>query len=194
MRKYSENKYIALKKNEFSHGDYSLIPIHCKDMERIRKWRNAQIYVLRQSDILSSHDQKLYYDDIIKPSFYDKNTRLLLFSFIKNNQLIGYGGLVNISWKDKRAEMSFLLDDQRALNESRYKEDMGNFIHLIKKVIFEEMKFNRVFTETFSFRTFHISILEENGYVKEGALREHVLESDKFYDSIIHGMIKGDVF
>ena len=55
------------------------------------------------------------------------------------------------------------------------------------------MKFNRVFTETFAFRTFHISILEENGYMKEGILRNHILESGKFYDSIIHGMIKGDV-
>ena len=71
---------------------------------------------------------------------------------------------------------------------------MANFIHLIKKIIFEEMKFNRVFTETFAFRKFHISILEENGYVKEGTMREHILKSNKFYDSIIHGIVNGDTF
>ena len=189
----SENKYTSLKQNKFSYNDYILVPIRCEDMERIRQWRNAQMSVLRQSIKLSPRDQKLYFENVIKSSFTNKEAKQLLFSFIKNNQLIGYGGLVNISWKDKRAEMSFLLDDQRAQNEFQYKEDMANFIYLIKKVIFEEMKFNRVYTETFAFRTFHISILEENGYTKEGTLREHILESDKFYDSIIHGMVKGDV-
>jgi len=187
------SKYTALQQNEFSYSDYVLVPIRSEDMENIRQWRNAQMSVLRQSVKLSQDDQKLYFENVIKSSFADKQTKQLLFSFIKNNQLIGYGGLVNISWKDKRAEMSFLLDDQRAQKKIQYKEDMANFICLIKKVIFEEMKFNRVFTETFAFRTFHISILEENGYVKEGSLREHILESSKFYDSIIHGIVKGDV-
>lgn len=189
----SEIKYISLKQKNFIYGDYILGSIRQKDMEKIRKWRNAQISILRQSVKLLPEDQELYFKNVIKPSFNNKKTHQLLFSIIKNSELIGYGGLVNISWENKRAEMSFLLDDQRAKNEILYKEDMNNFIYLIKKVIFEEMKFNRMYTETFSFRTFHISILEENGYMKEGILRSHILESGKFYDSIIHGMIKGDV-
>jgi RimJ/RimL family protein N-acetyltransferase len=189
----SEIKYKALKQNDFSCGDYILVSIRQEDMERIRQWRNAQMSVLRQSVKLSPGHQKLYFENVIKSSFDDKETKQLLFSLIKNNQLIGYGGLVNISWKDKRAEMSFLLDDQIANKKNLYKEDMTNFIYLIKKLVFEEMKFNRVFTETFAFRAFHISILEENGYVKEGILRDHILVSGKFYDSIIHGIIKGDV-
>jgi RimJ/RimL family protein N-acetyltransferase len=188
----SEIKYIALKQNIFSYGDYILVSIRREDMERIRLWRNAQMSVLRQSVKLSSVDQKLYFENVIKSSFNDKETKQLLFSLIKNDQLIGYGGLVNISWKDKRAEMSFLLDDQRAKNKTLYNEDMVNFIYLIKRVIFEEMKFNRLFTETYAFRKLHISILEKNGFVKEGILRNHILKSGKFYDSIIHGMIKGD--
>ena len=189
----SEIKYIALKQKNFSYGDYILVSIRQKDMKKIRQWRNAQMSILRQSVKLLPGEQELYFKNVIKPSFTNKETKQLLFSIIKNSQLIGYGGLVNISWKNKRAEMSFLLDDQRAKNKILYKEDMINFIYLIKKVIFEEMKFNRMYTETFAFRTFHISILEENGYMKEGILRNHLLESGKFYDSIIHGMIKGDV-
>jgi len=189
----SEIKYIALKQKNFSYGDYILVSIRQKDMKKIRQWRNAQMSILRQSVKLLPGEQELYFKNVIKPSFTNKETKQLLFSIIKNSQLIGYGGLVNISWKNKRAEMSFLLDDQRAKNKILYKEDIINFIYLIKKVIFEEMKFNRMYTETFAFRKFHISILEENGYMKEGILRNHLLESGKFYDSIIHGMIKGDV-
>lgn len=184
--------YIALKENKFHLGDYALIPIRQKDMEIIRQWRNAQISNLRQSAKLSMIDQKLYFKNVVKLNFTNKETEQLLFSLLKNNKLIGYGGLVNLSWKDRRAEMSFLLDDQRARNEHFYKEDMTYFITLIKRVVFEEIRFNRMFTETFAFRKFHILILEENGYVREGILRDHIMESGKFYDSVIHGMNRSD--
>ena len=80
-----------------------------------------------------------------------------------------------------------------AEKKTLYKEDMTNFISLIKKVVFEEIKFNRMFTESFAFREYHISILEENAYKKEGILRDHIVEFGKFYDSIVHGIIKGDL-
>ena len=186
-------KYVALDQNQFFVGDYAVIPIRQKDMESIRRWRNAQMSVLRQTIEQSPDDQAWYFKNVVKSLFTDNETKQLLFSFLKNDQLIGYGGLVNLSWKDKRAEMSFLSDDQRAKKKTLYKEDMGNFISLMKKVVFEEMKFNRMFTETYDFRKYHISILEENGYKKEGVLRDHIIEFKKFHDSIVHGIIKGDM-
>jgi len=186
-------KYVALDQNEFVVGDYVIIPIRQVDMESIRQWRNAQMSVLRQATKLSPDDQAWYFKNVVKSFFTDNQTKQILFSFLKNDQLIGYGGLVNLSWKDKRAEMSFLLDDQRAKKKLLYKEDMSNFISLMKKVVFEEMKFNRMFTETYDFRKYHMVILEENGYKKEGVLRDHIIESEKFHDSIVHGIIKGDM-
>ncbi len=79
----SEIKYIALKQNDFSYGDYILVSIRQEDMERIRQWRNAQMSVLRQSVKLSPGDQKLYFENVIKSSFTDKETKQLLFSLIR---------------------------------------------------------------------------------------------------------------
>ena len=50
-----------------------------------------------------------------------------------------------------------------------------------------------MFTESYAFREYHISILEENGYKKEGVLRNHIAKFGKFYDLIVHGIIKGDI-
>jgi hypothetical protein len=186
-------KYIALKKNEFHVDNYSIRPTREIDMENIRQWRNSQMSLLRQANELLPADQSWYFKNVIKSLFIDKEPKQLIFSFFKDDQLIGYGGLVNLSWKDKRAEMSFLLDDKRAKDIIVYKEDMNNFIFLIKKVIFKEMKFNRLFTETFAFRKKHISILKENGFKKEGILRNHIKKFNKFHDSIIHGILKGDM-
>ena len=189
----SEFEYEALQRNEFFRGDYALRTIYEEDMEKVRLWRNAQLSVLRQPFEISQADQKYYFESVIKTSFTEKETKQLIFSFFKNNKIIGYGGLVNLSWIHKRGEMSFLLDDLRAENSVVYKEDMGNFIFLIRELIFEELKFNRVFTETFAFRELHISILEENGFVNEGVLRNHNLDAGHCYDSIIHGIIREDI-
>ncbi len=187
-------RYKVLNKNNFSLNSYEVIPIREKDMEDVRIWRNAQINVLRQKDIITKSDQQEYYEKKIKPLFKEDNPLQLLFSFLENTKLIGYGGLVNISWIDKRAEMSFLLDNNRAKDKRQYEKDMTNFIQIIKQLVFVELNFNRLFTETYSFREYHISILEKSGYKKEGVFREHIFYQNKYYDSILHSILKKEYY
>jgi RimJ/RimL family protein N-acetyltransferase len=111
---------------------------------------------------------------------------------LHDTQLIGYGGLVNISWKDKRAEMSFLVSPEIAANANQYSAAISNFIGLIKTLVFDEMMFNRLFTETYEFRDFHIAQLVQNGFVQEGIMRQHIFENNRYCDSILHGMLRRD--
>jgi len=186
-------KYKALKINTFNNNGYDLIPIRETDMESIRVWRNAQMDVLRQKELLTNESQKQYFNEIIKPSFSEQFPNQILFSFLYKNECIGYGGLVNISWIDKRAEMSFLVDNQRVIDKAQYKKDMDSFIELMKTVCFKELNFNRLFTETYDFRHHHISILESNGFKKEGIMREHINYNEKFIDSILHSILKKEL-
>ena len=186
------NTFKALGRQIYINGDYSIIPIRMQDMEHIRIWRNSQMNVLRQKKVLSSKDQKEYFKNTISTFFKLDETEQLLFSFIKDSKLIGYGGLVNISWIDKRAEMSFLLNNTRAINNLKYHEDFTSFIELIKDLCFNEMKFNRLFTETYAFRKPHIKILENSGFIKEGRLRHNIYENNKYHDSILHSILKED--
>jgi len=187
-------KYKVLKTNRFVNFGYSIIPIRERDMESIRRWRNAQMDILRQKSKLTNADQKKYFNKIVKTLFQEENPKQLLFSFLKNSKLIGYGGLVNISWPDKRAEMSFLVDNKRVIDNNQYKKDMNNFIKLIKQVCFKELKLNRLFTETYAFREFHISILQDAGFKEEGRMRQHILVNGRFYDSILHSILKSEYY
>ena len=148
--------------------------------------------VLRQKKEISIAQQVNYYHAKIEPLFNELNPTQLLFSFTYNDVLIGYGGLVNISWEDKRAEMSFLVNPQRAINKEQYELDFSNFISLIKQLCFSEMQFNRLFTETYDFRDFHISILEKSGFKVEGRFRKHIFEHGKFHDSILHSILEDE--
>jgi RimJ/RimL family protein N-acetyltransferase len=49
-----------------------------------------------------------------------------------------------------------------------------------------------VFTETWSFRTAHIKILERAGLQCEGRMREHVTKEGVRYDALLHGILRTD--
>lgn len=182
--------YSCLSNQIFSFKDYQVLPLREEDIFEIKNWRNMQIDVLRQNKILTNEDQKNYFDKIILKSFTEENPKIILFSFLQGKICIGYGGLTNIDWLSKRAEISFLLNPENIKKNEVYEDNFSAFLSLMKMVAFEELKFNRLFTETFNIRPLHISILERNGFKLEGVMKEHVLINGKFTDSLIHGYIK----
>lgn len=184
--------YKVLKNNKFITGDYSIVPYRDEDKFKIMEWRNKQMDVLRQKNILTIEDQKNYYQGYIAPSFSQDKPKIILFSFLEKNSCIGYGGLTNVDWESKRVELSFMVDDQRASKKEVYEQDFTSFITLMKMVVFDDMLFNRIFTETYDIRPHHISILEKNGFRPEGRMKEHVLIDGNFIDSVIHGYLKSD--
>jgi RimJ/RimL family protein N-acetyltransferase len=182
--------YRCLKKNIFSFGDYQLVPIEKKDMLIIKEWRNQQLGILRQTKKLTNEDQNHYYRNVILPSFKEIHPAQIIFSLKLYKELIGYGGIVHISWQNKRGEISFLVNTRRTENNDVYKNDFNAFLYMIKFVAFDEIKLNRIFTETYDIRPFHILLLEKNGFQLEGRLRQHVLISNTYIDSLYHGLLK----
>jgi RimJ/RimL family protein N-acetyltransferase len=185
-------KYTQLKSHSYSIGDYSVVSLRREDLSLIKEWRNDQIKVLRQNQILSDQDQLNYFETFVRPSFTDLNSKIILFSFLYKDKCIGYGGLTNIHWEDQRTELSFLVDTERTKDNKVYHSDFTHFIELMKMVVFDDLEFNRIFTETYDIRQLHVSILEECGFELEGRMREHVKIDNKRVDSLLHGFIKKD--
>lgn len=172
------------------YSGYSIIPIREIDMELIRQWRNEQIEILRQKTPITAHEQRRYFKEFIKPSFNEKKPDQILFSYLLNKGLIGYGGLTNIDWESKRAEISFILDPKRTRNKNLYRKEFSSFFKLIKQVAFNHLSFHKLYVETFDIRSLQVSFLEESGFVLEGRLKDHVLINKTYHDSLIHGLIK----
>ena len=183
-------KYDCLNQNLFSLEQFKIIPLRYEDRTKIMQWRNEQIYHLRQNKPLTIEDQEKYFTDTVSELFKEKQPSQLLFSFLEKDICIGYGGLVHMNWEDKRAEMSFLVNPAIASNIEAYEISFSSFIKLIKKVCFEEIKFNKLYTETYSNRLKHIKILEKNEFVIEGILREHIIQKSKFQNSILHSILE----
>jgi len=188
------NTYKCLKKQSLSEKELSIVPLRDDDKFLIMKWRNDQMYHLRQNVKLTKKNQTDYFENVISKLFLMDKPTQLLFSYLEDDACIGYGGLVNISWLDKRAEMSFLLNTELKSNQINYRNYLSTFINFIKKIIFKELNFNKLYTETYSFREHHIKILEDNDFKEEAVLKEHILnqEDKKFYNSIFHSIFKNN--
>lgn len=186
----SENRYLALQREAYYYHDFFIVALRRQDIYKIKEWRNSQLDVLRQKRPLTDADQENYYINAVEPTFKQANPKIMLFSFIQNDSCIGYGGLTNIDWEARRFELSFLVDPAIYHNEEQYENCFSAFITLIKRAAFEDLGFNRMFTETYDIRPFHISILEKNGFRFEGRMLQHVIINEKFIDSLIHGFLK----
>ena len=122
--------YKCLRNQEFNAEDFSIRPIQDFDIESIRLWRNEQLDVLRQKKIISKKDQIDYFTKHIWPLFKQESPSQILFSFFEGTKFIGYGGLVHLSWEDKRAEMSFLVDPEISNKNEAYSNCLLSFIQL----------------------------------------------------------------
>jgi len=170
-------------------GNLSVEAVRPADIEPIRRWRNAQLKVLRQVAPISPGEQTAYYRKHVWPDLRSPNPGNILLTYLENGRRIGYGGLVHIAWDHRRAEVSFLLKTDLAgtLDEcSRY---FPIFLGLMKTLAFGDLRLNRLSTETYAIRERHIAALEKTGFRREGVLREHVWIDNRPVDSIMHGCL-----
>jgi len=185
-------KYKCLPEAITDEHGYELLPVQPADIESIRRWRNAQMSVLRQHQEILPDEQVEYFTRTIWPLMDNDSPDTILLSLLSKGTMIGYGGLVHIAWGDRRAEISFLVDPARACHQDTYHRDFTAYLSLIQRIAFSHLALNRLFTETYAFRSEHIKTLESCGLQLEGRLREHVLIKNRPTDSLIHGILRQD--
>jgi len=181
------NSYKALNKQTYTSGKYSIVPLRMEDRYSILKWRNEQIYHLRQDKPLTAEDQENYFTNVVNVLFEQEQPIQMLFSFLENDICIGYGGLVHINWIDKNAEISFVMNTKL---ENQYFQKYWNiYLDLIEKVTLEELYFHKLYVYAFDLRPHLYVALEVSNYFLDARLKEHCFFGDKFIDVVIYSKI-----
>lgn len=166
---------------------YQLIPIRFEDRNSIMKWRNEQMYHLRQEKVLTEEDQDNYFQNFVSQLFREEKPNQILFSFLKDGECIGYGGFVHISWEDKNAELSFIMDTE--LEKDNFHSIWSAYLGLIQEVAFNQVKFHRIYVYAFDLRPHLYRVLEDNDFTREARLKEHKFFQGKHVDVVIHGKL-----
>lgn len=187
-----EGPYSVLGDIFITSGEFSVRAVQPADIQQIRVWRNSQTDVLRQSQQISRGEQETYFTTFVWPQKALAEPNQILLSILDESELIGYGGLTNICWQNKRAEVSFLLEPVKEEHPETKRRIFRFFLESLCEIGFVRLGLNRIFTETFKFRGAHMSIIEGAGFAREGTMREHVQMRGNAIDSIVHGILARD--
>ncbi len=176
--------YPFLKQNQLKSENYALVPIRYEDRFNIMQWRNEQIYHLRQDKPLTKDAQEAYFSQTVSDLFQQKSPKQILFSYLKKNICIGYGGLVHINWLDKHAEVSFIMDT--SLEKEGFHAHWKRYLSLLEQVAFKDLGLHKLFVYAFDLRPHLYEAIEAAGFQKEAVLKEHCFVHNDFKDVIIH--------
>jgi carbamoyl-phosphate synthase large subunit len=181
--------YCAMPRTRLVDGELTLRAVQPKDIEAIRQWRNAQMDVLRQSAVITPEAQQHYFAKYVWPCKTNPTPSQILLAIERHGKLIGYGGLVHISWAYRRAEISFLLEPKLEADTRTLAEYFSRFLRMMHSVAFEDLQLQRLTTETYANRHFHIQALVDAGHKLEGRLKAHVIVDGKPCDALLHGLL-----
>lgn len=180
--------YKILEHQEFSNADYQLVPIRFEDRYLIMQWRNEQIYHLRQADPLTKEKQDAYFEIIVAKLFDHEQPDQILFSFLKDKECIGYGGLVHINWLDKNAELSFIMNTE--LEKKNFEKYWLIYLRMIEEVGFNSLKLQKLYVFAFDLRPHLYQALEKGKYFLDAKLKNHCFCNGEFKDVIIYSKLK----
>ena len=164
------------------------MPIRFEDRYDIMNWRNEQIYHLHQNEPLTIEQQDAYFENVVAKLFDQEQPNQILFSFLKNEELIGYGGLVHINWEDRNAEVSFIMNTE--LEANHFYEIWSIYLSLIDEMTFDVLKLHKIYVYAFDLRPQLYVVLEKSGFFLDSRLKEHCCYNGKFIDVLIYSLLK----
>ncbi len=167
-------------------GAYRIEAVQPEHIESIRLWRNQQMDVLRQAEVIAPQQQINYYDKHIWPTMKNPQPTNVLVSYFESDRLVGYGGLVHIAWDDSVAEVSFLLAPRHLNPPETYRRYHLGFLQLIKQLAFDELGLEHLTTETYSQRLAHIENLEIADFRRTDFVANPAVIDKVVADSIMH--------
>jgi RimJ/RimL family protein N-acetyltransferase len=150
------------------------------------KWRNEQIYHLRQARPLTVDDQQRYFENVVAKLFDDPQPNQILFSYLEKGVCIGYGGLVHINWIDRNGEISFIMDTK--LEAEYFSDHWSNYLTMLKELAFNDLCLHKIYTYAYDLRPYLYTMLDANGFTREAILKDHCLFQGEYKDVVIHSI------
>lgn len=99
---------------------------------------------------------------------------------LDNGRFIGQCGLSQLSWKNRRAEISIMLDSSAA------GQGFGtDAVNVLCKFAFDEMNLHKLKATVFDFNTPAVRCYEKCGFVQEGILKDEVYREGKYHSAVV---------
>jgi RimJ/RimL family protein N-acetyltransferase len=130
---------------------------------------------------LSMADEEAWYANMRE----DPNQMVFAIE-IETGQLIGNLALMDLNWKDRRAELGIVIGDKSHWGKG-YAQDA---IQTLLAFAFRQMNLNRIYLRVFTDHAPAINAYRKCGFIEEGRLREEIYAEGAYHDMLMMGILK----
>lgn len=164
--------------------DIELIPLKENDIELVREWRNSPevSQYMYTDDFITKDQQEKWLDKINQ----EENSRYWIVKY--EDQKIGLASITDIDRRNNKCFWGFYLGN----TEIRGKGIGAKIEYNVLKIVFDEMKLNKLCGEVFSFNEKVVKMHEKFGFRREGYLRNHIFKNNKYHDVIVIGLLNSE--
>jgi RimJ/RimL family protein N-acetyltransferase len=153
------------------------------DLPDYHRWLNDPevIRYLKIYAPFSMADEEAWYAEVRE----DPNQMVFAIE-IETGQLIGNLALMDLNWKDRRAELGIVIGDKSHWGKG-YAQDA---IQTLLAFAFGQMNLNRVYLRVFADHAPAINAYRKCGFIEEGRLREEMYVDGAYHDMLMMGILK----
>ncbi len=159
-----------------------------EDLEIVLGWVNDEEVTQYLSDSLiypvSRTDEVKWLESISNANHKEKVLAIETMS----GKLIGSVGLTNINWVERKAEMGIMIGEKDQWNKGYGSEAVREILRLA----FEKMNLNRIYLRVFENNPRAIKVYERCGFRREGVLRHDHFRGQRYFDTIIMGILRSE--
>jgi [ribosomal protein S5]-alanine N-acetyltransferase len=119
-------------------------------------------------------------------SSYNRSFMLFLMEDKASGKIIGRCGLHNWNRDHWRAEIGYAMEDESFKKQGL----MSEAVEAVINYGFKMMELNRIEALVADYNTASLRLLEKNGFVREGVMRNHYYVNGVFEDSVVFSLLR----
>lgn len=120
----------------------------------------------------------------------DSNRKEFIICLIENDEKIGFTGLMDINYKDSKAEMYMAIGEKKYWGKGYAKESRK----VLLEYSFMELCLNKIYTTNWTKNEKIIGLNKKVGFKIEGTLKCDVFLNGEFRDKVIMGILRDEYF
>jgi UDP-4-amino-4,6-dideoxy-N-acetyl-beta-L-altrosamine N-acetyltransferase len=161
--------------------------IEAEDLPLLVQWRNdPEVYrCFYEHEPLSLAKQRLWYQSFLQRP----DEKYWIAETHPAGEAVGTIALVNLDWRNRRAELGRVLVAPGASRRSGFGREI---CRLALDYAFRHLNLHRVYLEVFADNEAAVGLYRRLGFREEGCLRQHVFAEGAYRDVLLFAMLAGD--
>jgi UDP-4-amino-4,6-dideoxy-N-acetyl-beta-L-altrosamine N-acetyltransferase len=161
--------------------------IELEDLPLLTKWRNdpAVYDCFYEHEPLSLAMQRRWFDAFLQK----RDEKYWIAETLAEGEPIGAIGLLDIDWRNRRAELGRVLVAPGGGRRSGYGREL---CELALRYAFDHLNLHRVQLDVFADNQAAVELYRQLGFREEGRLRQHVFARGRYRDVLVFSLLSDE--